>query len=431
VTTRILLRSPRSPFDPVRPFRLLERNLIGNNVGNLIFQDAAYRLLGAPGVELSVDGLRLEPRDAGEINERYDAYVVPFANAFRPQFARSLDRWTELIRELRIPVVVLGIGAQANAAYDLALLKPLEERARQFVAAVLDHAPSIGVRGAFTAEWLRSLGFRDVEVIGCPSMFWDGGTIRVAKAAPELERNAPISLTVSPYRREMEAIAKLHLARYPNITYVAQDDLTYELLLLPGSGRGRTLAGSLTDPAHPIFAAGRTRLFPHPRPWLAFLATQHITFGTRIHGAIAAILAGTPGFVFAHDSRTRELAEHFEIPHRLLADIAPETDAAQLYADADYSRLMDRHPARWSTFEAFLARHGLTHVFAAGGDRGAGFDRRYAEVDAPVLLSGGGGAMRGGKRYVFGARLAARRAFRRAIWTARAGRRPDAGTGQG
>ena len=52
---------------------------------------------------------------------------------------------------------------------------------RDFVAAVLDRGPSIGVRGELTADFLRRLGSRDVEVIGCPSMFFHGPRLDVAK----------------------------------------------------------------------------------------------------------------------------------------------------------------------------------------------------------------------------------------------------------
>ena len=35
---------------------------------------------------------------------------------------------------------------------------------KRFVAAVLDHSPSIGVRGEFTRDYLRGLGFGDEHV---------------------------------------------------------------------------------------------------------------------------------------------------------------------------------------------------------------------------------------------------------------------------
>ena len=85
-------------------------------------------------------------------------------------------------------------------------LKPLEASVRDFVSAVLDRAPSIGVRGEMTCDYLRGLGYRDVEVIGCPSMFLNGDRLRVEKTVPHLERDTPISaerlaLQATPWAR--------------------------------------------------------------------------------------------------------------------------------------------------------------------------------------------------------------------------------------
>ena len=60
---------------------------------------------------------------------------------------------------------------RARSRYDAARLAPMEASVRAFMSAVLDRSPSVGVRGEFTHDYLRGLGFRDVEVIGCPSMF--------------------------------------------------------------------------------------------------------------------------------------------------------------------------------------------------------------------------------------------------------------------
>ncbi|WP_410089573.1 polysaccharide pyruvyl transferase family protein, partial [Streptomyces sp. gb1(2016)] len=51
-----------------------------------------------------------------------------------------------------------------------------EPTVREFVTEVLNRSASIGVRGEFTEQYLKNMGFRDVEVIGCPSMFMNGET---------------------------------------------------------------------------------------------------------------------------------------------------------------------------------------------------------------------------------------------------------------
>ena len=49
---RILLRSGKSPFDVVSVEEALHRDVIATNSGNLIFSDAAHKILTAPGTEV-------------------------------------------------------------------------------------------------------------------------------------------------------------------------------------------------------------------------------------------------------------------------------------------------------------------------------------------------------------------------------------------
>ena len=383
---RILLRSPKGPFEVVSPQATLQRNLIAGNSGNLVFLHAAHRILATSGTEVVPDRLRVEPRDAGAINERYDAYVIPLANAYRLSFEPTLIRMTRLIERLRIPVVILGVGAQANLRYEFDRLRSMEPSARAFTKAVLDRSPSIGVRGEATHDYLRSLGFRDVEVIGCPSMFLNGEDLRVEKRADRLGRDARVALTVSPYVKRMGDVVMRHVERYPNLVYVAQDLDTLELLLW---GEPRQVPAEPSKIpvhlSHPLFRENRVRFYTDPWPWIADLRAFDFSFGTRIHGAIAALLAGTPACVFAHDSRTLELARYFGIPHRPMPDVPPDVDAADLYAEADFGELNRGHAARFATFLDYLRRHGLDHVFADGEDPSS-FDARIAATAFPPAV---------------------------------------------
>ena len=52
--TRILLRAHKDPFRVVSPKATYRRNLIGENVGNLLFSSASYKLLQTEGTEIEV-----------------------------------------------------------------------------------------------------------------------------------------------------------------------------------------------------------------------------------------------------------------------------------------------------------------------------------------------------------------------------------------
>ncbi len=383
IVTKILLRATKSPFEVHSPLKTLDDNLIAGNSGNLVFLEAAWKLLSVPGVEITPDRLDFNSKRADEINERYDAYVLPLANAFREHFEVTLKRMTEVIRRLRIPVIVLGVGAQGTPDYTFDNIAHMEPSVRDFVGAVLDRSPSIGVRGEATLAYLNGLGFRDVEVIGCPSMFLWGEDLRVERRVPALDESSRVGITISPYRLSMGPIALETYRRFPNLTYYAQDLPTLDLLL-----KGRPLPNGTPDaqvpthPDHPFFRDDRTKLFVDPWPWIEDLRHQDFSFGTRIHGTIAALLAGSPATVLAHDSRTLELARYFDIPYRELRLVKRGLDPAELYETADFTAFHAGHAARFEVFTRFLANAGLDHAFAHEGAPEA-FDAAVAATRFP------------------------------------------------
>ncbi|HSK92424.1 MAG TPA: polysaccharide pyruvyl transferase family protein [Candidatus Angelobacter sp.] len=386
---RLLVRSPKDPFEVVSPRQAYHRNLIGDNAGNLVFLQATHRILRTSDQVCEPGGFSVDPPLARTVNETFDAYVMPLANAFRAQYEPKLKRMIRFLERLTIPVVILGVGAQSDPDLGFERLKPMEPSIRRFMTAALDRGPVVGVRGEMTAEYLFGLGFRDVEVIGCPSMFLHGDRIEVTKRVAALDRNARVSINISPYVAAMGPISVRHAARYPNLVYVPQDLETLGALIR-GGGWSSSLPPDDPVPlhsAHPLFAGRRARFHVEPWPWIDDLATRDFSFGTRIHGNIAAILAGTPAYVFAHDSRTLELARYFEIPHRLMRDVPPDIDAADLHAEADYTALTTNHARRFAVFAAYLARHGLRHVWLDGEDPAAFMDRvRATRYPAAVTV---------------------------------------------
>ena len=410
---RMLLRSPKDPFETASPETVLSNDLMSYNSGNLLFLEAAYRLLDTRETEITPDRQAAHKMGAAYINEHFDVYVVTLANAFRPSFEQSLQRLTDVIEGLTIPVVVLGVGLQANLPFDLETPRPFDGTVKAFVKAVLDHSSSIGVRGEYTHDYVRWLGFRDVEVIGCPSMFLHGRDLLVTKRTPTLERDARITMNITPRVREMEPLVRSHLERYPNLRYIAQDRPALQLMLW---GEDPATAGQ-TSPmpihvSHPFYRDRKALFFVDPWPWLEYMRGVDFTFGTRIHGNIAALLGGSPAYVLAHDTRTLELARYFQIPHRAVTGLPPGTDAAELYAGSDYGPMMAGQAERFRIFLDYVERHGLHHIYEPGEDATA-FDRRIATVRFPPAVG-----VRRAPRARFAA-YRARRFVRRATGAAR------------
>jgi len=385
---QILLRAHKNPFKVAGPYRTLSGDLMGGNAGNLLFSQAAYRLLSTS--DARIDTHKLIGLDPGHINESYDQVVVPLANAFRPSFTNELRAMTDLFSRLTIPVVVIGVGAQGPVSGKIAP-SALDEVVKDFTASVLDHSASMGVRGEVTAAYLKRLGFGPsmVDVTGCCSMFMDGPHLEVVPKTQELTRDSRVSFNVSPYVSQMAQVALDHAERYPNLVYTAQDRFTLALMLTGTyDARAPHPAGSPTSMEHPLFKQNRVRFCLDPAMWIAHLEHFDFSFGTRIHGNIAALLSRVPAVVLAHDSRTLELAEYHAIPYRVLSK-SEGVDAAQLYTGADWAPMLAGHAERWDRMTAFLVQNGLRHVYM-DGESPEPFDRRLAATRFPRPIQVGG-----------------------------------------
>lgn len=179
--TRILLRAAQDPAAVLKPMRSAER--MGANAGNLLYANGVVRSLAAHSNRLETGAFdaHLVDRESWirKINQRYDHYVVPLANAFRYKNGTSLEAMTALVRGLDIPVTVVGVGAQATitAGSEEALTIRMgktggrklpsaadsarhDDRVRDFVEAVLEKSASFGVRGRSRSPTSSASGCR-------------------------------------------------------------------------------------------------------------------------------------------------------------------------------------------------------------------------------------------------------------------------------
>ena len=113
---RILVRAGMSPLVGYDPMDVIYNNLIGNNIGNMLFPYSVSRTLMREDVLIDTinPAKKCTKWDIKTINEKYDCLVLPFANAFRASFIGELKKVTKLVKQLKIPCIVVGVGAQAG-----------------------------------------------------------------------------------------------------------------------------------------------------------------------------------------------------------------------------------------------------------------------------------------------------------------------------
>lgn len=365
--------------DPLKPPRLTDfRKRVGKNSGNLIFASSAQRSVMVDGVDVEARGLSYLVAHVERMNDEGRHVVIPLANAFRPGFRRNLIRLTDAIERLTVPVTILGVGGQFDLHGESIASAGVDEAAQRFLRAVLERGPSIGVRGERTAAYLARLGFTEVEVIGCPSMFLRGPDLRIRSAAPAFDDQTRVTVNLVPQVPIPTGWIDDVIDRHPRTEFVGQELIDLDAML----GGPPVKAVSSDYPSsvrHRLIAESRAVFHQHAPTWIDSMRQRDFTLGHRIHGNIASLLAGTPAHVIVHDSRTAELCEYFEIPHTSVRDHTRELMPQDFYERSDYTALVANHPERLMRFAGFLEHHGLRHVLDLPAGE-APYDRAVARV---------------------------------------------------
>jgi hypothetical protein len=331
------------------------------NTGNLFFESALLRQIEGVAVAATRD----------ELPGRVGRLVLSMANFISP--ATDLGYLVDELETRRIDqVVMIGAGAQAYG-YDERIA--LTAGTSRFLRYVADRSETIGVRGDYTADALARLGIRNVEVIGCPSLFWTAAPpLLRAESLPATPRLAIHGTPLGYYRDRISALLALGMRH--GADWIMQSE-AWMLPLLEGEPAPADLLDHLGYYAFPDCAApaletwlrARLRVFFDPDGWIAGMRRYDFVFGSRFHGNVAAILAGIPALNLPFDTRTRELCEYHNLPVLPLVELTAATPLETLHEAADFSLFLRSFPHKRQAYADFLERNGLSHRLAPTGPR--------------------------------------------------------------
>ena len=156
---RILMRGAIDPMIDMNPAKFIIENHTGGNIGNMIFTNSIARTLLVD-AQTTIDYLDLRKQTlddayASFVNETYDYFLIPLANAFKVTNHDELTIIAGFVKKLRIPCCIIGVGIQrALTGGRFSKIYPHCAEAKAMVAAVLEKSPMIGVRGELTGEQL-------------------------------------------------------------------------------------------------------------------------------------------------------------------------------------------------------------------------------------------------------------------------------------
>jgi hypothetical protein len=314
----ILSIQPRVTPKDVPSFDLLY-GLVGKNTGNLLFTNAVWNQIA--GVKERV-GFFFDPED---LNNRLDSLIIPAANWLSPVV--DFSALADLIERLKIPTILIGLGAQ-NDNFSGEISVP--EGTWRFIQGISERSAAISVRGEYTKKLLGERGINNVVVTGCPSLghdfrsFSPFGRVHV-RFEKGLLHSTRFSAGHAPFARNPSAhreIFRLAFARGMDLLLQSEEEemhlLTQSKSAVSDDDRLKRLLQEIYEAPDwetlEAYIRNHCQVFFNVADWSSGLERYDYVFGTRLHGSIMALNSGVPAFMLHHDSRTRELCEFAAIP---------------------------------------------------------------------------------------------------------------------
>lgn len=302
----------------------------------------------------------------------YAATVVRGSN----YLAESVDLApvVPLLKQLKGPIVGMGIGAQAATYRKLDLPKGTVEAWR----IIADKCESIGVRGFYSAEVFNDIGIKNVRAIGCPSFY---RSLRPSVALRKLDpAGARVGLTLNKYLSAEYASNAIKTNRMQRALILAVAKREAGRLYSQGE-REETLAifASETEKTPHVEAILKRFALAGEKPAEDLLRRRMAAFfdvdewaedvgrnvdamvGFRLHGNVIALHQGIPAVFFTYDTRIREIAALFALPAVEVEDYLP-VDLARILEAADFAKFQHVYRLNYAEYHRFLTENGLSHV---------------------------------------------------------------------
>lgn len=332
----------------------------GGNSGNKLFTFAIEKYLTSPSITYDHYNSNMS---AAVINEKYDLIVLPMANILNPNpiVLKEMENYADFFSDIRIPIYPIGIGAQADSYDNIKEVSQLiKKSATRFLRAVYDSGGEFALRGYFTKEIFDLLGFKDKGVVtGCPSLYMKGRNLNIKNIKVTKQEFKPL------FNGDIQYLQKEGILHYfdefPESVLMDQNefaDLLYSKERNDFLGMSKMgifdLIKRYTLTGLSLAANNRVKLIYDVPIWLEYLEKQmfNFSFGSRIHGNLAAILSGIPAMVLVRDSRTRELAEFFNIPH--ISHVPKKQSLYSLYENISFDKFNKEYPQKFDCFQNFL-----------------------------------------------------------------------------
>ncbi|MDD6157380.1 MAG: polysaccharide pyruvyl transferase family protein [Lachnospiraceae bacterium] len=328
------------------------------NTGNKVWMQGIISELSTPENQL----VYYDPKMTFEqINANFDMVLFSTANLFCRKFLDEMEEYSSFFSEIKIPVFVISCGAQANSYDDLHnLCADIRKPATKFIDTIYNTGGEFGLRGYFTKEVFDCLMSNTAVVTGCPSLFQNGRTLKISEEKLDSHLIKPVFNGSLPFKNDV-------FKEYPDSIYIDQNFYFNELyapsfwdnIEISNHGIYQLIKKYKLQYLN-LLVSNRLKLFVDIPEWRSFLQQNgyNLSLGSRIHGNIMALLSGIPAIIYAQDTRTREMAEFYNIPY-FLPEHKFQKSVYDIYQNADFRKFNLEFSSKYDAFENFLIQHGI------------------------------------------------------------------------
>lgn len=281
---------------------------LGGNSGNILFTEAILRNIE-----------RSSFYHGGRLPDDADGIIIAAANWMNP--GDDFSELASLIEATDLPAAIVGIGAQSSVRKEMPKVEPGTVRLLKIVS---ERSKVISTRGPFSCEVLEFYGVKNSIPTGCPSLLMCGAS------GPRLRKltlgsgivmhgtrhadNMPIDFQSYIYNQAYKRSADILLQSETTDLEIAHGNSPYDV-----AGQSAHIAGityrTESYPSLVNYLRKKAVFFHSLDTWIDYAKSKEFFVGTRIHGTVAALIAGTPALLIAHDSRTIELAQTMGVPY--------------------------------------------------------------------------------------------------------------------
>lgn len=112
-----------------------------------------------------------------------------------------------------------------------------------------------------------------------------------------------------------------------------------------------------------IYQQNRVKMFLQAKQWMDFLSTMDLSVGSRMHGNIAAIQAGTPSIIIPHGTRMQELIDYHKLPNITPENLKKCKSISDVIERVDFDSMYKCHEENFTRYKKFLEINGVDSIF--------------------------------------------------------------------